>query len=82
MWLPAEMNARHTLDKLFSVVESLSVEEKVELVQHLLSNQSSLSIVIGNNPQQYVMNQLDLMSSRELGEVLKAIALRIPAERK
>ncbi|WP_196602001.1 hypothetical protein [Gloeocapsopsis dulcis] len=76
------MNARHTLDRLFPVVESLSVEEKVELVQHLLSNQPNLSIVIGNNPQQYIINQLGLLSSRELGEVLKAIALRIPAEGK
>lgn len=76
MWL-AEMNARHTLDKIFPVVESLSTQEKAELVQHLLCNQSSLKIVIKNDPQQFVINQLELMSSRELGEVLRAISLRI-----
>lgn len=81
MWLP-EMNARHTLDKIFPVVESLSTQEKAELVQHLLCNQSSLKIVIRNDPLQFVINQLELMTSKELGEILRAISLRIATEDK
>lgn len=71
------MNARHTLEKVLPVVESLSSEEKVELAQRLLSSQSGLSVVVENNFLQWMVKQIDWMNRDELSEILNAISYRL-----
>jgi len=65
------------------MVEGLSIEEKAELVQRLLGDQSGLSVVLGNAPlHSWVIMQINRMSRNELSDVLKAITDRIASERK
>ncbi|PPS41935.1 hypothetical protein [Chroococcidiopsis sp. TS-821] len=71
------MNARHTLEKVLPVVESLSSEEKVELAQRLLGSQSGLSVVVENNFLQWMVKQIDWMNRDELSEILNAVSYRL-----
>jgi hypothetical protein len=71
------MNERHSLDKVLTVVESLSSEEKVELAQRLLGSQSGLSVVVENNFSQWMVAQIDWMNRDELSEILNAISYRL-----
>ncbi|MES1026665.1 hypothetical protein ABN584_27610 [Gloeocapsa sp. BRSZ] len=71
------MNARHTLDEVLPVVESLSFEDKIELTQRLLGSQSGLSVVVENNFLQWIVAQISWMNRDELSEILNAISHRL-----
>lgn len=79
----SERNVRHTLGEILPMVEGLSIEEKAELVQRLLGDQSGLSVVLGNAPLHgWVIMQINRMSRDELSDMLKVIADRIASEGK
>ena len=79
----SDKNVRHTLGEILPMVEGLSIEEKAELVQQLLGEQSGLSVVLGNAPlHSLVIMHINRMSRDELSNILKAIADRIAFEGK
>lgn len=60
-----------------SIVESLPMKEKTELIQRLLSKQSTLDV---NYLHGSVAGRISTMNCDELSDTLKAIANRIAAD--
>ena len=68
---------RFTLDEILPIVESLPMEEKTELIQRLLSKQSTLNV---NYLYGSIAGLISTMNRDELSDTLKAIANRIAAD--
>ena len=68
---------RFTLDEILPIVESLPMKEKTELIQRLLSKQSTLDV---NYLYGSVTGLIGTMNRDELSDTLKAIATRIAAD--
>lgn len=67
-------------EEILGLTENLSVEEKAELIEKLLSG-SGLSVVLGNNQMSAQMVvQINMMSKDELGDILRAVATKIATE--
>ncbi len=70
-------NLRFTLDEILPMIENLPTEEKTEIVQRLLSKQSTLDV---NYLYGSIAGLISTMSLDELSATLKAIANRIAAD--
>lgn len=70
-------NLELALDEILPIVENLLKEEKIELIQRLLSKQSVLNATCLYGS---VAGRISTMSRDELSDTLKAIANRIAAD--
>ena len=68
---------RFTLDEILPIVESLPMKEKTELIQRLLSKQSTLDV---NYLYGSVAGLIGTLNRDELSDTLKVIANRIAAD--
>lgn len=69
------------LDDLMGQVADLPVDQRAELVQRLLGEQSGLSVVFGNNQLSgQILVQINTSDRESLGDILDAIANRIRTE--
>lgn len=64
------------VDEIFLEVQQLSAQEKAELVDRLLSQDSGLSVVLENN-QRSGLGFINMMDDEYLPDMLDAIATRI-----
>lgn len=64
------------VDEIFLEVQQLSAQEKAELVNRLLSQDSGLSVVLENN-QRSGLGFINMMDDEYLPDMLDAIATRI-----
>jgi hypothetical protein len=79
LWRDVEVVSQHPehLEALFNSVDSLSVEQKAELVQKLLKS-PSMSVVIGNNQLRGdIVIQINTMDNDALAQILNVVAERI-----
>lgn len=70
-------NLELALDEILPIVENLLKEEKIELIQRLLNEQSTLDV---NYLYGSVAGLIGTMNRDELSDTLKAIANRIAAD--
>jgi hypothetical protein len=75
-WSAFGMTPSHPpIKDLFAVVDQLPVEQKAELVRHVLGS-SELNVVLGTHQ----LEDIDRMNRAELSDLLAAIANRIRNE--
>lgn len=69
------------LNDLIEQVAKLPVDQRAELAQRLLGEQSGLSVVFGNNQLSgQILVQINTSDRESLGDILDAIANRIRTE--
>jgi hypothetical protein len=73
----AVTNRTIPLTDLIARVDSLSTDDRVALLKHLLKEQSISAVFGYQSSDLAVFQQLNQMSSQQLGEALKVIAFRI-----
>lgn len=74
-------NANKNVETAWQVAKKLSTEEKAELVEKLLSQESELIVVPANTHLvDYIIAQLSFLSVEGLTYILKAIASRIASD--
>lgn len=74
-------NGNKNVETAWQAAEKLSTDEKAELVEKLLGQESELIIVPSNsNLVDYIIAQLNFLSVEGLTYILKAIASRIASD--
>ena len=68
------------IELLLDFIEKLSVQQKSLIIERLIGNNSELSVVLGNQLSNSIMEQIDRMSFEQLSGLLEAIASRIRNE--
>jgi len=69
------------LEDLLPLVERLSIEDRVALLEKLITKQSGLSVVFGNNQLSgSIIVQINQMQPEQLDLILNALANRITQE--
>jgi hypothetical protein len=76
------VNSKPSLESLIELAQNLPIDERAELVQKLLGQNSALSVVFGNNQLSgQIIVQINTTDRESLGDILDAIANRIRAEK-
>jgi hypothetical protein len=71
------------VEEIWQKAQNLSIDEKTELVQKLLDQESGLIVISANTHLvDYIIAQMSLLSAEGLAYVWKAIAPRIASEKK
>jgi uncharacterized protein (DUF302 family) len=65
------------MDDLFKLIENLSFDEKVQVVERLVGRNSGLSVMLATQHGNNLQSEISLMPNEQVGDVLHAIATKI-----
>ena len=78
----SEQNLNPTLSEVLAVVADLPVDDKVELAQWLIGEESVLRVVVDDYPHNSLVERIKRMNRSEIGEILEAVAKYLTLEEK